>query len=114
MKLKCPSRCQARSLLGHLAWGMVFTVPLLAGNPAQAEDNQRSAPPVRVGPIWNGQQHQPERAPTQQKLEQDGIARPAEESRSELRSLNELSRELLPSGAPLPAPALGSRAAARP
>ncbi|WP_043837543.1 hypothetical protein [Muricoccus aerilatus] len=55
-------------------------------------------------PIWNGRQHQPTRGETEQRLRQDGTSPSDDSERSQLRELNELSRELLPPGSTEPAP----------
>ena len=57
-----------------------------------------------TSPIWNGRQHQPTRGETEQRLRQEGTSPRDDRERSQLRELNELSRELLPPGSTEPAP----------
>ena len=73
---------------------------LLAGGPALAQDA-----PARNGPIWNGRQHQPSRGDTQERLQDEAATPQADRERNQLRDLNALSRQLLPPGSALPAPA---------
>lgn len=72
----------------------------------------QDAPPSRIGPIWDGRQHQPSRGTVQERLRDQGAAPEPEQSREELRDLNELSRRLLPPGSPVPAPGAEGQAPA--
>lgn len=84
----------------------LLAVPPLAARPAADSD----APPAREGSdgrtpdIGDGQRQQPTRERTQELLDQGGAARPPSVARGQLRDLNAISRDLLPPGAPLPAP----------
>lgn len=88
----------------------VCVVALFVGGRAAA---QRAVPEAANshpggGPIRHGQQHQPSRTETQQRLRDAGVGRDRTRSEAELRDLNDLSRRLLPPGASLPAPGVAN------
>ncbi len=94
---------------------VVLGAGALAGGSAAAQERAQggSAPPPRIGPIWDGQRHQPSRGEVEERLRARGTIPRPEERRDELRELNELSRELLPPGSPLPAPEVARDAPVR-
>lgn len=77
-----------------------------------AISSAQEAPPSRIGPIWDRRQHQPSRGVVQERQRDQGVAPEPEQSREELRELNDLSRRLLPPGSPVPAPRVEGQAPA--
>lgn len=72
----------------------------------------QDTPPSRIGPIWDGQRHQPSRGVVQERLQEQGTAPDPARNEQQLRELNELSRQLLPPGSPVPAPGVERQAPA--
>ena len=70
----------------------------------------QETPPSRIGPIWDGRQHQPAQGAVQERQREQGVAPDTTQNRDELRELNELSRPLLPPGSRVPAPGVEGQA----
>ena len=103
-----PTLSQGRRLAAAAVCAVALTVGGWAA--AQQEAPDSSAPHSGRGPIWHGRQHQPSREATQERLRGAGAGRDPSESQDELRTLNDLSRRLLPPGSPLPAPGVAKEA----
>ncbi len=83
---------------GALALGLGLLPGGAGAQPAPA------GPPTAPGDAW--QRQQPTRERTQRLMEQQGVAPSEEERREQLRTLNEIHRQLMPPGTTVPAPGL--------
>ncbi len=90
-------------LAATLAGGVAFAQTAAAQTAAaQTSAAQTAAPGAR-------DDEQPTRDQTNRLMRQNGIAPSAEQSRDQLRTLNELDRKLLPNDPSVPAPGVQSR-----
>lgn len=88
---------QARFPLTRLLLALAFGSLLPAPGQAQSESSDATQ-------SWQRQQPTVER--TQRLMRGEGVAEPPQERREELRTLNEIARDLLPPDPVLPAPGL--------
>ena len=90
-----------------------FAVPLLAailaGGVAFAQTAAAQTAAAQTAAPGARDDEQPTRDQTNRLMRQNGIAPSAEQSRDQLRTLNELDRKLLPNDPSVPAPGVQSR-----
>ena len=86
--------------------GIALLLCLLVGGASVAAQTP-PAPSNGAGEAW--QRQQPTRDRTQDLMRREGVAESQAERRQELRSLNEIHRELMPPGTTVPAPGLTPR-----
>ena len=98
-------RCRMSLMNAACRAAAALCLCILAERGAQAPEGPPPASsPDHTGQPWAWQRQQPTRERTRELMEREGVALSPEERREQLRTLNEIHRELMPPGSTVPAP----------